>query len=146
MATKRTITSANSVFTLVVPDVFPVPQTLQGYAVDDAFDNDSVEVSEALMGVDGKMSAGFTPFITPQQVHFMADSPSILLFDAWLGAEEAAQEVFFAQASIYLPSVGKAYTFNNGVLTNAKKLPDAKKVLQAVAYTIKWESVNPAQI
>jgi hypothetical protein len=146
MAAKRTITSANSVFTLVVPDVFPVPQTLAGYAVDDAFDSDDVEASEAMMGVDGLLSAGFTPFITVQKVHFMADSPSILLFDAWLGAEEAAQEVFFAQATIYLPSVGKGYTFTNGVLTNARKLPDAKKVLQAQSYTIKWESVNPAAL
>ena len=141
---KRTITSANSVFTLVVPDVFPVPQTLQGYAVDDAFDSDDVEASEAIMGVDGLMSAGFTPFITTQKIHLMADSPSILLFDAWLGAEEAAQEVFFAQATISLPSVGKVYTFNNGVLTQARKLPDAKKILQAQSYTVKWESVNPA--
>jgi hypothetical protein len=146
MAAKRTITSANSVFTLVVSDVFPVPQTLQGYAVDDAFDNESVEVSEALMGVDGLMSAGYTPYITPMTVHLMADSPSIALFDAWLGAEAAAQEVFFAQASVSMPSVGRGYVFSNGVLTNAKKLPDAKKVLQAVQYTIKWESVNPAQI
>ena len=143
---KRTITSANSVFTLVVPDVFPVPQNLQGYAVDDAFDTESVELSEALMGVDGRMSAGYTPYITPMTIHLMADSPSIDLFDAWRGAETAAQEVFFAQATIVLPSVGRAYVLNNGVLTNYKPLSDAKKVLQAVSYTIKWEAVNPAQV
>ena len=143
---KRTITSANSVFTLVVPDVFPVPQNLQGYAVDDAFDTESVELSEALMGVDGRMSAGYTPYITPMTVHLMADSPSIDLFDAWRGAETAAQEVFFAQATIALTSVGRSYVLNKGVLTNYKPLSDAKKVLQAVSYTIKWEAVNPAQV
>ena len=143
---KRTITSANSVFTLVVPDVFPVPQNLQGYAVDDAFDTESVELSEALMGVDGRMSAGYTPCITPMTVHLMADSPSIDLFDAWRGAVTAAQEVFFAQATITLTSVGRSYVLNKGVLTNYKPLSDAKKVLQAVSYTIKWEAVNPAQV
>lgn len=143
---KRTITSANSVFTLVVPDVFPVPQNLQGYAVDDAFDTESVELSEALMGVDGLMSAGYTPYITPMTIHLMADSPSIDLFDAWRGAVTAAQEVFFAQATITLTSVGRSYVLNKGVLTNYKPLSDAKKVLQAVSYTIKWEAVNPAQV
>ena len=143
---KRTITSANSVFTLVVPDVFPVPQNLQGYAVDDAFDTESVELSEALMGVDGRMSAGYTPYITPMTIHLMADSPSIDLFDAWRGAVTAAQEVFFAQATITLTSVGRSYVLNKGVLTNYKPLSDAKKVLQAVSYTIKWEAVNPAQV
>lgn len=143
---KRTITSASSVFTLDVPDVFGIPQTVQGYAVDDAFDSDAVESAIAQMGVDGLMSGGYTPYMTPLQIHLMPDSPSILLFDAWGGAEAAAQEVFFAQASIAMPSVGKLFTFNNGILTHFKKLPDAKKVLGAQNYTIMWESVNPALI
>jgi hypothetical protein len=143
---KRTITSANLVATLVVPDVFPVPQTLQGFAVDDAFDTENVETSEAVMGVDGKMSAGYTPAIIVQTWHFMPDSPSILLFDAWRGAEEAAQEVFFAQATIQLPSVGRSYVLANGVLTGYKPISDAKKILQAMQYTIKWEQISPALI
>lgn len=143
---KRTITSANSVFTLVVLDVFPVPQNIQGYAVDDAFDTDEVQAAEAQMGVDGLMSAGYTPFITTLKVHLQADSPSIDLFEAWLGAEKAAQEVFFAQATIEMPSINKLYTFNNGVLSRVTPIPSGKKVLQAQVYTIEWETVNPARI
>lgn len=142
----RTITSANSVFTLLIPQVFPAPVTLQGYAVDDAFDTETVETAEAIMGVDGRMSAGFTPFITPMSVHLQADSDSIALFDDWLGAMDQAQEVYFAQGTILLPSVGRAYAMTQGVLTNAKRIPDAKKVLQPVVYTIKWEVVVPAPI
>lgn len=146
MASKRTITSANSTFTLSVPDVFGVPQTLSGYAVDDAFDSESVEISEAFMGVDGLMSAGYTPAIRPMTIHLMPDSPSILLFDAWASSEAVAEEVFFAQAAITMPSVGKAYILTNGVLTNYKPLPDAKKVLQAQAFGLKWESIVPTAI
>lgn len=142
----RTITSANSVFTLVIPQVFPAPVTLQGYAVDDAFDTETVETAEAIMGVDGRMSAGFTPFITPMSIHLQADSDSIALFDDWLGAMDQAQEVYFAQGAILLPSVGRAYAMTQGVLTNAKRIPDAKKVLQPVVYMIKWEVVVPAPI
>lgn len=141
MAAKRTITSANSIFTLSVPTVNPTPQTLQGYATDDAFDTEAVNPAEAIMGVDGKLSGGFTPYPTKLTVHFQADSVSIDFFDNWLGAENAAREVFFAQATIVLPSVGKVYTFANGILTGGKVLSDAKKVLQPVAYTITWESV-----
>ncbi len=141
---KRTITSANSDFTLVLPDVFPVPQKIQGYAVDDAFDTDDVETAEAVMGVDGLMSAGFTPFITTMKVHLMPDSPSILLFDAWLGAQKTLREALFSQVVIQVPSIGKVYSCNNGVLTQARVMPDAKKVLQAQSYTIKWENVSVA--
>lgn len=146
MATKRTITSANSVFTLVIPGLLPVPQNVQGYAVDDAFDTDEIQVAEAQMGVDGKMSAGYTPAITMLKVHLQADSPSIDLFEAWLGAEKAAQEVFYAQATIELPSVQKLYTFTNGVLSRATPMPSGKKVLQAQTYTIEWETANPARL
>lgn len=142
----KTITSANAVYTISIPDVFPVAIVLQGYATDDAFDSENVESAQAQMGVDGKMSAGFTPFITKQTIHFQADSDSIAVFDAWLGAMEAAQEVFFAQASVVLNSTGQSYTFTQGALTGAKKLPDAKKVLQPVSYVISWESVDPANI
>lgn len=142
----NTITSANAVFTLNIPDVFPTPQLLEGYATDDGFDTEVVDTAEAKMGVDGIMSAGFTPFITKQTIHFQADSPSIQVIDDWLGAMESAQEVFFASASIVLPSVGRAYTFNKGALTKGKKLPDAKKLLEPVTYEISWESVSPANI
>jgi hypothetical protein len=141
-----TITAANSVFTLSIPDVFPTPQQLQGYATDDAFASENVEPAEAMMGVDGLMSAGFTPFPTKITIAFMADSPSIQIMESWLGAMKAAQEVFFADASILLPSVSKAYACTKGALTGAKQFPDAKKVLQAVQYVITWESVVPAPV
>jgi hypothetical protein len=141
---KRTITSANSSFMLVVPDVFPVPQQIQGYAVDDAFDTENVEIAQTQMGVDGLMSGGFTPYITPLTVHLMADSPSILVFEAWGGAMKAAREVFYGSAIIAMPSIGKNYTLVNGVMVNFKPLPDAKKVLQAVHYTLHFEESDPA--
>lgn len=142
----RTITSANAVFTLSIPDIFPVPITLQGFATDDAFDNENVELAEAKMGVDGRMSAGYTPNPTKMTLHFQADSDSIDIIEQWGGAMKAAQEVFFAQASIVMQSVGRSYTFTQGALTGFKNLPDAKKLLEPVTYTITWESVNPANL
>lgn len=141
-----TITSANSVFTLAIPDVFPTPQNVQGYAADDAFANEPVDAAEAVMGVDGIMSAGFTPFITKLNITLQADSPSIPIFEGWLQAQEAAREVFFANASIVLPSIGRIFTFTKGAMTRTKQLPDAKKILQPVTYEISWESVSIAEL
>jgi hypothetical protein len=56
-----TITIANSVFTLTATAVFPVPQALQGYAADDAFTTEAIAMADVVIGVDGKLSAGYTP-------------------------------------------------------------------------------------
>ena len=139
-----TITSANSTFHLAIPSIFPVPQRLEGYAVDDAFTTDSVESAEVQMGVDGKLSAGFTPFVVKMTIAFQADSPSIDLFDTWLNAMRSSKEVFRADGSIYLPAVKRLYTALNGYLTGGKVMPDSKKLLQPVQYNISWEAILPA--
>ena len=142
----RTITSANSTFVLNIPGVFPIPLAIQGYAADDAFTVEPFDTAEALMGVDGKMSAGYTPTPKKLTVMLQADSPSLEIFDAWVGAMESAREVFFADATIVLPSIQKTYSLTKGALTNAVKLPPNKKVLQPVQYVITFESIQPALI
>lgn len=140
------ITSANAIVTLVVPDVFPAPIQLQGFAVDDAFATEEVEPAEVRLGVDGFMSAGFTPFTTKIKFTFQPDSPSISFFDAWLGAEKALFTVFFADATITLPSLPKTFICTKGVLSGAMQFPPGKKVLDPVSYTITFEDVQPANI
>jgi hypothetical protein len=137
-----TITSANSVFTLSVPQAFPTPITVQKYAADNAFTVDSVDFAETMMGVDGHMSAGYVPAITPMTIELMPDSDSISLFDTWLANQKAVKEVFLANGVITLPSTQKSYILTNGVLKKIKQIPDAKKVLQSVQYGIDWESVQ----
>lgn len=141
-----TITSANSVFNIVVPKIYPVPQTLQGYAADDAFSIDSVDITENMIGVDGKKASGYTPYLVVMNIAFQANSQSILIFDTWLGVMTANKEDYPAYGTIFLPSVGRNYVCTNGSLSKAKPIPDAKKVLQPQQYTITWESVIPSPV
>lgn len=142
----RTITSANSSFILSIPDVLGAPVPLQGYAADAAFAVEPFDTAEAVMGVDGKMSAGYTPNVKKLTVSLMADSDSVEVFNQWLGAMDQAREVFFCGATIVIPSIGKTFNCVKGVLTNTPKLPEAKKVLQALTYTITFEDIQPALI
>ena len=137
-----TITSANSVFTIVVPGLFPAPVQLRGYATDRAFTTEAVDLAEVHMGVDGRMTAGFVPNPVKQTITLQADSPSKDIFTALIQAMKTAREVYFVSGSIALPSTGEAFTLTRGILTNAKQIPDAQKVLQPVDYVITWESVN----
>ena len=137
-----TITSANSVFTIVIPGLFPAPVQLQGYASDKAFTTEALDLAEVQMGVDGRMTAGFVPNPTKQTITLQADSPSKDIFTALIQAMKTAREVFYISGSIALPSTGESFTLTRGILTNAKQIPDAQKVLQPVDYVITWESVN----
>lgn len=146
MANQKTITAANSIFLLSVGGIFPVPQQLEGFAADAAFAFDAVDPAETVMGVDGKMSAGYVPYMTVQTISIMPDSASLAIFETWLGANNTAREVFFADGQITLPSIGRKYVLTRGVLTGAKAAPDVKKVLQAIEYKVTWQSVAPSFI
>ena len=137
-----TVTSANSVFTIVIAGLFPAPVQLQGYASDKAFTTEALDLAEVQMGVDGRMTAGFVPNPTKQTVTLQADSPSKDIFTALIQAMKTAREVFYISGTIALPSTGESFTLTRGILTNAKQIPDAQKVLQPVDYVITWESVN----
>ena len=137
-----TITSANSVFTLVVAGLFPAPVQLKGYASDKAFTTEAVDLAEVQMGVDGRMTAGYVPNPVKQTITLQADSPSKDIFTAVIQAMKTAREVFYISGSISLPSTGESFTLTRGILANAKQIPDAQKVLQPVDYVITWESVN----
>jgi len=139
---KLTITSANSVYMLSVAGLFPAPQRLQGFAADDAFSTEQVQPAETVMGVDGKMSAGYLPTMTVQTISIMPDSESGFIFDEWQAKSRAISEVFWAQALITIPGIGRSWTLTNGILTGYTPIPDAKKVLQSRTFSITWENVS----
>lgn len=144
------ITSANSKLTLTVRNSAGIvvgPFTVEGYAADTAFNVEMVDSAEAIMGVDGKMAAGFLPRITKHQILLMANSPSIALFDAWDAAQKVLGDVLVADGFLAAPSLGKAYALVKGVLTRLTSIPTARKTYsEPQGFEISWESVTPAPI
>lgn len=140
------ITSANSVFMLGILGIFPVPQPLQGYDVDDAFMAQMIKPKEVKMGIDGRLSGGYIPVPTPIEITLQSDSASNLLFEEWYAQEQATQESFTATGLIRLPSIGETYTLAVGFLTGYTPFAAAKKVLQPRKFEITWQSVIGAPI
>lgn len=138
------ITSANSVLTLVVAGLFPAPVQLRGYATDKAFAMEALQMAEVQMGVDGRMTAGYTPNPSVQQITLQADSPSKSFFNAVIGAMKTSREVYWFSGTLSLPSTGEVFTLTRGVLTKGKQIPDGQKVLQPMDYEITWEAANPS--
>lgn len=139
---EKTITSANSIFTLTIPGLFQAPVQLMGYSTDRAFTTDATQMAEAQMGVDGRLSAGYTPSPIVQTITLQADSPSRDIFSTLITAMDTAREVYWLNGTISLPATGESYSMIRGVLVNAKAIPDAQRVLAPIDYMITWESVT----
>lgn len=136
-----TLTVANSVIMLVIPDLFPVPQQLQGYSADDVFSVEPVTSVETVMGLDGQLSAGWVPTPKIWSITLQADSASTFMFDSWQQAQEAVRDAYVANAVITLPSLGRYYQCTKGFLTNYGPMPDARRTLQPRRFQITWQSV-----
>lgn len=140
----KSITSANAIIQITVANLYPTPQQLQQFSVEDIYDTDDIEPAEVMMGVDGVLTGGWVAAAVKQGFSLMADSPSNDLFEAVYRAQLAARDIYRFGASITLPSLGKAYTCTRGIMTGYKPIADAKKLLQPRKFTITWERVSPA--
>lgn len=146
MANRATLTVANSVIWMVVPDLFPVPQRLQGYAADDVMSTERVQSVEAVMGLDGLLSAGWMPTPKIQEFTLQADSPSVIIFDEIQQSQEAIQDAYVIDMNITLTSIGRNFVCTKGFLTDYSPVPDARKILQPRKFRITWESIIGAPI
>lgn len=143
---EKTITAANSVFMLSIPELYPIPQRLEGYTADAAFDTDTAEPAEVVMGVDGHMSAGYVPFLTRQTINIMPDSDTSIIFEDWLQAQKTRREVLYCFGEITLPNLFRAYTLNKGVMTSVVQIPGVRRVLQGRSFQITWFSIDPVPV
>lgn len=136
-----TLSTANSKLIITASaGVLAVPAPIQGYATDDLFTSESVNIAEVRMGADGILSAGYTPYPVPLEITLQADSPSVLVFDTLRQAQDALKDLVQMGAEIQYPSVGKTFLFTNGWLTSTKVLPDAKKLLEPMRYRFMFQS------
>lgn len=141
-----TLTTANSSFLLAVRGLYPVPQKIQGYAMDESFAADDVQPAEVQMGVDGQLSAGFVPYATAIVFTLQADSKSIDFFDEVLEAQKATKEVLIFDGVAILQGTGAKYAMTKGFLTSASPMSTGKKVLQPRKFTITFENVSKAPV
>lgn len=140
------ITSNNAVFLISLPLLLPVPQQLQGFAVDDIFDVDDIDATDTMMGADGILSGGVVFAATPMNIALQADSASIAFFEAWYQNQRGNAIAYSALATVTLTGNGRTYALTTGYLSRYKPMADAKRVLQPRKFRITWQSITVAPI
>lgn len=134
------ITSANAVVAISVESLFSV--NLENFSADSSFTTDTVQAAETRMGVDGHMAAGFTPAIKTVTINLEAGSPSLTFLQLLRQAQEMNLKPYKVQMVISIPSIGKRYTFSNGVLQSFKELSDGQTVLSPTQWVFHFEGMS----
>ena len=143
----RSLTSLDVILILTIPGVYPSGIQLQGFKVDDIFDLGSTKPNVTRFGVDGVLSAGKQLQPRVMKVHLEASSDSQQVFDDWASAEATPPvDSIPASMTAIFPANGQEYTCIRGFLTDDKDMPDAKKVLDPLAYEITWQSVQKTAV
>lgn len=135
------LTGTSAIITFTVANLFLSPQRLQGFAADDIYDTDPLEVVETIMGADGKLSGGFVWKEVKQSFKLQADSPSNLIFEQWAAAQTAGLTTLPCNGRTTIISTGRAYIMTNGFMTTFSPFPSVGKLLKPRTHTITWNQV-----
>lgn len=135
------ITSANATVAMSVEGgLFSI--NLEHFSADSSFTTDTVQAAETRMGVDGHMAAGYTPAIKTVTINLEAGSPSTVYMQLLRQVQEVNMRPYKVQMVISVPSIGRRYTFSEGVLQSYKDLPDGQNVLSATQWVFHFEDMG----
>lgn len=141
----HSITSTNATFQLSIQNVYPNGVTLYGFGVDDAFVAETVDAAETQIGVDSYGVAGYRPREMPMTIRFLATSPSTVVFENWIAAEDQIGDILFASAIILIPSAGRKYACGYGTLMRISPMAEVRRVLANREWRINWLPQGPGQ-
>lgn len=140
------ITDADAVVVLTVDELYPAGVQMQGFSTDTAWTAGDSQIAEARMGVDGRLSAGYTPQPRTITISLEASSPSLEVMRNIVENSRVNKGVYTCHMQITIPAQGKEYNLTNGVLQTAHDLSDGKKVLDPSSFTFLFEGCESSSI
>jgi len=135
------ITSANAIL-VMKNKLFPAGIELQGFSTDQSFSQDELQVTEDRMGVDGNLVAGWIPSIKPVTIMLEASSPSFVAMSSLYRAMEQNREIIICTLIATVKSIGRIFTWSEGVLKSATPVPAAKKILDPTTWKFDFRSLT----
>lgn len=132
----KTLTSQNSTLVLNHDALFAQGIQIEKFSTDAAYAAEDVEKGIMTKGVDGKTSVARVPYVLPFTITLSSDSDSNDVFDAIEEYEELQKEISKVRFTLTCPSLKKAYTFSDCIITNMNPLPPHQRTIGPRAYKI----------
>lgn len=140
------ITDADAIIILSVENLYGNGVRIQGFSTDTAWTAGDSQIAEARMGVDGKLSAGYTPQPRTITLSLEASSDSLEVMRNIVSQSQLNKKVYTCSMQITIPAQGKEYRLDNGVLQTAHDVSDGKKVLDPSSFTFLFETCKDSSI
>lgn len=141
----KDITSATAKIKLISA-VTPAGVNFEQFSADSAWSKDVSKVIESRMGVDGKISFGYTPVVRTASFTFQPNSPTLSALQLIVSTQNTAMKPIVCQLIISLGSVEKTFMINNACITNGDLLPAGSNVLDPVEVNIEYESIEAMKL
>ena len=140
------ITSANATLILTVENLYPAGVKIEGFSTDNSFAMDDDTIAETHMGVDGKMTAGFTPSEKSITITLDAGSPSYDVLCNIYNTSKTNMTVLETSMQRTVPALGKEFSLKNGVMISGHPVPSGEKVLGNTAWTFHFGKFESSSI
>lgn len=124
------ITSANASIQLTIPGVYSSGVLLQNFAVNDILEPEPQTLTEARVGADGFVVAGYVFNLAKFRMMFQANSDSIPVFYQWKAAQDAIGDIIAATMKIIAPALGLDVDLDEVYCESLPFLPPLKKVAE----------------
>lgn len=134
----RSLSSANSTFMLGAVGVFSDLVKIEGYSADSAWTMDDVTLTKTTLGVDGSFAAAWIPYTTTMTLSLMPNSSSNDFFERILSYQDVIQEAVELFGNIQIPSIGRKYALENGVISKMSLIPSTDQTLKAKKIVLIW--------
>jgi hypothetical protein len=134
------ITSANASINLTIPGVFSQGVLLQQFSTDDIIDPEPQELTEASVGADGFVVAGYVFNLNNFRLTFQPNSASIAVFYQWKAAQDSLVDVIAGSMKIIAPSLDLDVDLTDVFCKSLPFLPPLKKVAGSLSVAM---TANP---
>ena len=140
MANNRTLTATDAIVAVSVQGLFSVPQIVDGFEIDNAWQLSDTTIAQTVMTLDGELTGGYVPSIVDFTVNILPTSNSKQFFDVWMQNSRQNQTMFKGLFNITIPALSANYTLSNVILVTGKVLPNVNSILQPVSYKFQVSS------
>ena len=139
----KSTTAISASWIINIPSIGIIGHKVEGFSADDAFSAQSVKLIESYLGIDGLFNAGFIPQLKQLRGTLAPTSTSLEIFNLLFYEMERQEEAVWINSSIIqIPSINANFALTNGVLSEWTPIPNVKKVVQPVAFTIDWSKIT----
>ena len=144
MALNKTLTATDAIVSVKVDNLFPVPQIIDGFEIDNAFQLSDINIAQTVLTLDGELTGGYVPSIVDFTINVLPVSLSKQFFVDWMQASKTNQTMFKATFNITIPGEKASYILTDVILVTGKILPSVNSILQPVSYKVQVSSKNIA--